>query len=282
MSYLKESLDKIEPNKDIIPEHCLSFSEMSLYLEKINHDSVTDILESISEKEIKYLKENNELKSYNEADIEDLKDRLDLHFRDRWAGYKGFWESVIDKFDDTLCKLRPLDEINFSMIQENRVYGKIHDFIDYDKVSFAENCTDIIFNNVLDESSDLKKQIYGKNKIVGPVVEADSKYISKNWEKINESFKDHVSSAEAIKKFIVQESVTVGLLLQKIKSIDEKAISEMTTWLPLVDNSLATMHEHYANTMDSIYHNLLEIALIKSRIRSVDETFDEIDLDSIE
>ena len=290
MSYIKENISEIESNKNIIPKYCLSFSEMSKYLEEQNKTSISDLLETISESEINYFKENHAPKVYTESDIEDVRSRVYNHFRDRWAGYEGFWECVIDKFDNLLTKFEPLTEKDLYSIAKDKSFGKIHEFVDLDSVNYAESAMDL-YNGAMDILSENQKLIVSKDfklKVVHtPIVEATSRYIIENMNLINEStsrqlfITDSNLVAKAIKEFSIKESTVMGIMFNEANTLKESTINSLTEWLPYTDNILSNMHECYAKTLDDMYHNVMEMALVKSKAIISTENSDWIDIDLI-
>lgn len=278
MSYITEELSRVEPNRDVIPGSCLSFSEMAKYITEYSFRSLNEMLEEIAENELDYMKESKDQPVYEEANLDSLKQSFAVHLRDVWSAHKAFYENAISEFETIREKFECTQKVSADNIQEGTIYGRSYKDLDLDNINFASHavkyCTEMknLLDNDYDKFTELtESNLYSslKNKIgklsKTVVTEADSSFLKENWDSQTQrlKFEDEFNS---INKYYMAERNAFEKITESIDTLDDKGSDTFTEWVSIVDLSLATMNESYAKVLDKMKHSYYETAMIRAKV----------------
>lgn len=295
MDYIMEALSVAETNRSVIPESCLSFSEMAGYLTEFTNSELNNILESIGIDELKYFEKNGSIKYYDEAALSDFKAKFANHIKDVWSAYKNFWEKVISAMQQDVKQSKSLGNLSKADLDTIKSYGKTHTFFKASDIKFDANAKkfyeniNIVFTTISDENADkikegksllsdevcskisgveaksnssMKKEL--KKKLIGAEVEANYAWVNKNWSNLTKFIS--TGGVEFAKTAYNAEKAIFAEFTKGIDSFDNDMTSCAGAWIVLVDMTLSTMHTCYATAIDVYRRRFKEYVNIATKV----------------
>ena len=295
MEDIMKVLSEIESNKSVIPESCLSYSEMADYTIEEAMKSYVRLC-TITEK----------------ADKVSTKEAFRSHLTSVWSNNKAFYEKAlkdakIKKSKATNIKLTASNLANI----ESKVYGKCHAY--KEEINFSNNaikfarevnrrftalsidddatelkatkkklerelCASISGDSSVASTKQLKRVIY--KKLTGPAYKADTAFVKRHITQMTNVINDGTIST--IKKAYNAEKKLTGSIMAFISKIDTDSVYIANGWASLLTNILVVAHKAYAIELDvaarqySEYYTVLAKAS-KDAKKSVKEAADVTD-----
>lgn len=297
MDYIMEALSAENANREVIPDSCLSFSEMADYTAEFTNEEFNKMLESIGLDELAVFEATGSLIVYEAEKLATLKARIANHVKDIWAVYKNFWEKCIADIQKDVKIASKLPSADLSDIDKSKNFGKVHQFdfkskYDSNAVSFSREIKKT-FNGISDEDSDAAKEaknllsdvicskISGvdckttkemkkalKNKINGEVATVNGAWVKRNWNNIMDVVNGK-KSVELAKQAYNKEKEAFAQITAQLDSIDNDISGIVAAWSYMIDTTLSTMHTCYAIEMDACKRRVKEYTNIVAKVASM-------------
>lgn len=131
----------------IIPDHCLSFYEQSLYVAEAAHAAYNECFKEIGIEELAVFESTGSTIVYEDGSqgLADIKAKIVKIFTNIWASIKEAYEKMIKKIDE-IAKTTRTKYVNkitvdgLKVIADDTKFGTIHEFKDADFVAMAKEC----------------------------------------------------------------------------------------------------------------------------------------------
>ena len=131
--YLEE-LSYEEPERTIIPDHCLSYTEASLYVAEFIEEAYLEMMEDIGSDEVTIYEQTGSQVVYEDSKLQEFKDKLKDFSAKSWTGVQGFWEKFVSNSSQNAKEAA--DELGNGNVDisklPNKTYGKVHEFPDFE------------------------------------------------------------------------------------------------------------------------------------------------------
>lgn len=296
MDYIMETLSKVETNREVIPEGCLSFSEMSDYLAEFTNSEFNKLLESIGINELIVYEATGSMIVYEGKLLSDLKAKFANHIKDTWSAYKGFWEKALKQAQEDVNGAKSIGDLSGSIdyLKADKIYGKTHSFYDQSTIKFGTNTREFIkeINNSFEGAEDGKKikseleskvcsKISGvdaklnmvmkkalKKKLTGNKIDMNGAQIKKEWNNIrSEISTGYISN---VKKAYNTEKEVFAIATKRLESIDDSFTNVINSWMSIINTALHVMHGCYATQLDVDRRQFREYVNIATKVVSLD------------
>lgn len=267
---------------DIIPESCLSFSEMNDYIVEDTMSRFNEMIKSIGINELVYFESTGALLEYTNSNT--IQNQLTNFSITNWQVRKAFYDKAIEYVKEqrtTIKKCTNIKKVDNNNIGNEDPFGKTHLFFDLSDINFADNsdkfideCIKVVKGlfdsstederkeaiNMLEESicsrisgisnvktiKEMKKSL--KEKLIGDEVIVNGKYVKSNWENITNIAYD--ASFKVIKKAYNDEKKAINSNIKKI-NIDLKHEEDYAiTVASLMVNAFSAMQTCYSVMID--------------------------------
>ena len=278
MDKIMKSLSEVEANRSVIPESCLSFSEMSDYIA------------------LYAIKEFNEMNSVltESSDASSIKD----HIVKVWSADKAYWEKVLAESKSQVSKAKSIKVTAIDIDKlEDKVYGKCHTYTKLADVKFDRNAANFarevkkVFTSISLASDtkaikearnilegDICKEISGFNdvksnrdikskltkELMGGLYKADKAFLKRHINKMNKVIT--TSTTDEIKAAYNGEKRVYAELLRQLNEVDADLTKIANAWGSMLTETLTVLHKCYAVEMDVCTRRFKEYVNILGKV----------------
>ena len=279
--------------KYLIPDSCLTFSEMIDYVKLYSKDEYSKLMESIGIYELEYFKENYNTMVYTEASISELKDKILGTLKKIVRAVEVFWAKTTSIITGNSNKMisTQLDKNKIAAIPTNIVIGKTYTFKGISEYNFKKNSEEFIRkankalykttnDNAEDIFNELKATLYSnvsdvscksysemksnlKDKLLGDEIEVNSEWILKNYSLLTKFIYNSGNIKEVVNQSRDEDISIFDQIEKKIEAFDDSETEIANQWCDLMIDLSNACHACYAVKMDvlkRLYVDYLRIA----------------------
>lgn len=286
-----------ETNRDIIPDTCISFSEMSDYVSQFSIEEYNNIMEEAGINELLVFEATGNLIVYEGEELDKLKAKFNSMVTKIWGVIKSFWEKVISSYSSDDKKLvTALKKVKVTELPDKK-FGITHTFFNPLDIKYAENagkfaeqtkkvfsvfsslddndkskgaydaledqiCTSISGVNSKSNSS-MKSEL--KSKLIGDKVVADKAYVAAHIDIIIEGITAGKCVAEVKKAYNEEKKVFTDISKQVNELTDGLSVI-CNLWGKLIVEIINTMHACYSVEMDVLKRQYTEYRMVAMKV----------------
>lgn len=281
-------LSSIESNNCVIPDSCMTFSEMSDFLSVFIKDEYKSLMESIGIDELKEYENNNSL-IYEAGRLSKLIENIKETLQEMFSGIKSFWEKTIKKFSD-LSDTNMATKINTDIIDQlesDKVYSTTHEFFSIKELDYYTKAIELakksskMFKKAK-ESGDytsIKKEIMAtlyidisgvdcnsitelksklKSELLGKSVDCNKEWYLDNFKEIKSIINNDGSVTKIIKKSYDADKKLFNFIASEIDTIDNNYTDIVAPWIETLVEISNVTHACYAVAMDVYRRKFVE------------------------
>lgn len=294
MESILESLSKVKTDSSVIPESCLSFSEMSDYIDIYGNVIINKAnCESFSFEKV-YCENNNGKEIVYEGENLEYLNEVNMNsFTSTWSVRKDFWTKVFNKFKKKVKDNNSLRIGNINLLSDDKPLGSIHTFFT-ESIKFDKNYMRLLdeadkrFKNIKskEQAKETSQDIINKsffvisgcdgssrklnmrkslrNKLLGDIVKVNKKYIKDNTSYIN-SILSGTDSDKYIKEAYNNEKRIVASTIKKVQEFTNSNPDYSNIVVNCYSKMLSTLFSCYSIEMDVLMRKFNEAALVAAK-----------------
>lgn len=303
---------------NIIPDHCLTFAEQSLYVAEAAQAAFNEMFESIGIDELAVYESTGSVAVYEGARLDAFKEKAIGVFKKIWSAIKEAYDKVSNWFDQKFRemrqkKLNKFNADNVAKIPADRNLGKTRSYdLSENFASNTQAAANKIFNaeswtkdNISDKAENFKKTIFSsisgisgvedlsqmkeklKERMLGKEVEISKSYITSHMKDIS----DIVLSGNGkrdVKKAYNEERSNINGIIKKLKGMKSDGDTAMiNVQISLLKNLCTATHTCFMVKMDARRRQYTDYMRIVGIVGSYNkkvlakESYDFSDPDSI-
>ena len=134
-----EEVQSVATNSSIIPAHCLSFYEQSLFLAEFAEAETNSLFESLGIEELAVFESTGELVVYEGARFDEFKKSAIATFQKIWGAIKGFFEKITKWFNEQKAK---------TVEAVNKFKAELAEKAKENRVKFTDKVTDDLIDTL--------------------------------------------------------------------------------------------------------------------------------------
>lgn len=286
---------------DVIPDTCLSFTEMNDHISIFAEDELNNIIESIGLSELEFFKENTSNILYEAEQLEVLQEAFMNHITKVWGSLKTFWARVIISMNDKNGALaKSFAQADLSKLSDSNMYGATYSYANLNKTNYAAKADNmakatskvfnaLIYNGASKEEvktatdkllNDVSNTILGldldsKNaKVAKKTIKANLKgskvTANKAWVIKNKSYISNVltrtDDVKYAKKAYNEEKKAITKMEKELKSLSDSLSSIAQSWGRVLNTIISTMNLGYSAEIDVLNRRYSEYKLIAYKV----------------
>lgn len=297
------TMGKVETNRSVIPQSCISFSEMADYVNEYSNEQYNKLIEAVGIAELVTYESTGAMVDYmNEAeDAETCKKYIREYFDNTWAAHKALWENVLLKVANNVNEGRKVAAVAESKTPNTeKSYGKLH-ILNMENTNYAENAKNFVSEAIktfdaLEEETDYRTALTMLNEavtsfvsgldtnavdlrsdlkadIIKNIYEISGDVLAKQKDNLLECVNE--GPVDEIKKAYNEEAAVFNMIKNEV--LESANLDTCSKWLPAIKNAVNTMHTCYATSMDCVLRGYSESKNVLTKLaRSVNEASDPI------
>ena len=138
-----DELANVRADLSVMPSHTLTFTEDAVYVAQAIEESYNDLFMSIGINELAVYESTGDIIVYEGGKLSEFKDSVIRWLKGIWEKIKGFFNKVLDKFEEmrkkSVKKFGKITAADVDKIDNDKSLGKVHTFNELMKGKYLEN-----------------------------------------------------------------------------------------------------------------------------------------------